>query len=154
MKGTTMKTLLAVIFIALVTVGAAYPATVELNFAWDRNTETDLAGYRLYFSATPGQYVKGTGSANLLKAVPALNPVSGSNHPNTVLQSMTGVDGQKVYFVLTAYDASQNESGFSNEVSYTFPDTTAPQAPKGFIVTLQRIIQALLDWFGGRLRIS
>jgi hypothetical protein len=132
----------------------AQAATVELNFGWDRNTETDLAGYRLYYSATAGQYVKGTGSANLLKVVPALNPVSGSNHPNTVLQSMTGTDGQRVFFVLTAYDASGNESGFSNEVNYTFPDTTAPQPPKGFLVTLQRIIQAVLNWFRGGLHIG
>jgi hypothetical protein len=143
------------IFIAMfLFASVASAATVELNFAWDRNSETDLAGYRLYYSATSGQYVKGTGSANLLKVIPALNPVSGSNHPNSVLQSMTGVDGQKVYFVLTAYDASLNESGFSNEASYTFPDTTAPQPPKGFLVTLQRIIQAVLDWFRGGLRIG
>jgi hypothetical protein len=132
----------------------ASAATVELNFAWDRNTETDLAGYRLYYSATAGQYVKGTESANFLKVVPAVNPVSGSNHPNTVLQPMTGTDGQRVFFVLTAYDATGNESGFSNEVSYTFPDTTAPQPPKGFLVTLQRIIQAVLDWLRGGLRLG
>lgn len=133
----------------------AHAATVELNFAWDRNVETDLAGYRLYYSATAGQYVKGTGSANLLKVIPALNPVSGSNHPNTVLQSMTGTDGQRVYFVLTAYDATGNESGYSNEVSYTFPDTTAPQPPSGFRAALQRIIQAIMDWWHGHnLKIS
>lgn len=132
----------------------AFAATVELNFAWDRNTETDLAGYRLYQSATSGQYTKGTTSANFIKAIPAVNPVSGTNHPSSTLQSMTGTDGQRVFFVLTAYDATGNESGFSNEVSFTFPDTTAPQPPKGFLVTLQRIIQAVLDWFRGGLKIS
>jgi hypothetical protein len=147
-----MKRLIVIAILLFASFASA--ATVELNFQWDRNPETDLAGYRLYYSATAGQYVKGTGSANLLKVVPAVNPVSGSNHPNTVLQSMTGVDGQKVYFVLTAYDASLNESGFSNEVSYTFPDTTAPQPPKGFLVTLQRIIQAVLDWLRGGLRVG
>ena len=146
------KVIVILSIIAFASIASA--ATVELNFGWDRNSESDLAGYRLYYSATSGQYVKGTGSANLLKVIPALNPVSGSNHPNTILQSMTGTDGQKVYFVLTAYDTALNESGYSNEVSYTFPDTTSPTPPRSFLVTLQRIIQAVLDWLRGGLRLG
>ncbi|KKK58874.1 hypothetical protein LCGC14_3040010, partial [marine sediment metagenome] len=34
------------------------------------------------------------------------------------------------YFIaVTAYDESGNESGYSNEISYTFIDVTPPNAP-------------------------
>ena len=139
-----------IILAILLFASMALAATVELNFAWDRNTETDLAGYRLYYSATAGAYVKGTGSANFLQAI----LVSGSTHPNTTLQQISGSEGQKIYFVLTAYDLSGNESGFSNEVNYTIPDVTPPAPPKGLVATLIRIILAIINFFRGGLSIG
>ena len=138
---------LAILFIA----ATASAATVELKFAWDRNTETDLAGYRLYMSGTSGSYVKGVTSPNFLTGITVTLP---SVHPNEVLRQISGTDGQKIYFVLTAYDTTGNESGFSNEVSYTIPDTTAPQPPKGFLATLQRIITAIMQFFRGGFRLG
>ena len=144
-----MKRLIIILAILLFA-STALAATVELNFAWDRNTETDLAGYRLYYSATAGAYVKGTGSTNFLQAV----LVSGTTHPNGTLQQISGSQGQKIYFVLTAYDTSGNESGFSNEVNYTIPDTTPPAPPHGLVATLIRIILAIINFFRGGLSIG
>ena len=144
-----MKRLLTILAI-LMFAAPAMAATVELNFAWDKNTETDLAGYRLYYSGTAGSYVKGTTSANFLKSI----IVSGGTHPNTTLQQISGSEGQKIYFVLTAYDTSGNESGFSNEVNYTIPDTTAPAPPHGLVATLVRIILAIFNFFRGGLSIG
>jgi len=126
-----------------------YPFTFTLT--WDANTEADLAGYRLYLSSTPGQYVK--------KSVDPLSPnfvkeiaVSGTNHPNATSAQIQATDGARVYFVLTAFDAAGNESGFSNEVTYTMSDSTPPTPPKGFWARLARITQAILDLFRGGLR--
>ena len=145
-----MKRLLIILAI-LIFAAPATAATVELKFQWDKNTETDLAGYRLYMSASSGSYVKGPTSPNYFTGVTVTLP---SVHPNEVLKQITGTDGQKIYFVITAYDALGNESGFSNEVNFTIPDTTAPQPPKGFLATLQRIITAILDFFRGGFRLG
>ena len=119
---------LFIILAILIFASSAMAATVELKFTWDKNTESDLAGYRVYMSATSGSYVKGATSPNYLTGVTVTMP---SVHPNEVLKQITGTDGQKIYFVLTAYDTTGNESGFSNEVNYTIPDTTAPAASQG-----------------------
>lgn len=145
-----MKRLIVILAI-LIFAAPALAATVELKFTWDKNTESDLAGYRVYMSATSGSYVKGTTSPNYLTGVTVTMP---SVHPNEVLKQITGTEGQKIYFVLTAYDTTGNESGFSNEVNYTIPDTTSPQPPKGFLATLQRIVTALLEFFKGGFRLG
>lgn len=103
-----------------------------ITFAWDANTESDLAGYRIYKSTTSGQYTYG-----------AANAVAAVGKVTTATATVTGAEGTKFYFVCTAYDTSGNESGPSNEVNYTIPDTTPPAAPKGFIA---RLLQALMDW--------
>ncbi len=126
---------------------AAIPAlavTHEVKFEWDANTEPDLAGYTLYRAAVSG------GPYTAVLDVPA---------PDTsTLYTISGDYNQTVYFVLTASDTSNNESGFSNEVFYKLPappDVTPPAPPSGFRVFLSKIIQAIINFFtGGGLRIG
>ena len=54
-----MKRLLIAVVLVLMTVGGG---SAEMKtFLWDANTESDLAGYRLYRSDTSGQYTIGEG---------------------------------------------------------------------------------------------
>jgi hypothetical protein len=72
----------------------------QIRLAWDPNTESDLAGYRVYF---------GTSSRNYGPPI---------NVQNVTVYALTGLTkGQTYYVAVTAYDSSGNESGLSNEVS-------------------------------------
>ena len=106
----------------------------KITFTWDANTETNLAGYRLYKSATSGSYQYGPTSPNFVSSIP----------DGTETYTMLNVaENQKSYFVLTAYNNNNQESGPSNEV---FVDLTPPAAPKNFI---HQLIVAFLNWLQG-----
>jgi hypothetical protein len=81
---------------------AASDATITLD--WADNLESDFAGYNVYRSMTSaGGYVK-------------LNSLllSGSDYTDN-----TAANGITYFYVITAVDASSNESGYSNEVFAT-----------------------------------
>jgi hypothetical protein len=72
----------------------------QVKLAWDPNSESDLAGYRLYYGTASRTYGPSIDLGNVTKfTLAGLSP------------------GQTYYFALTAYDLSNNESGFSAEVS-------------------------------------
>ncbi|MFA5423480.1 MAG: glycoside hydrolase family 30 beta sandwich domain-containing protein, partial [Phycisphaerae bacterium] len=85
--------------------------TVSLN--WDDNGETDLAGYNVKRSTT-----QGSGYSSI-----ATDVATSDYTDNTV------TNGTTYYYVVTAVDESDNESGNSDEDSATPIDTTAPAAP-------------------------
>ena len=78
-----------------------------LTLTWDANTESDLAGYKVYRSTTSGTYGA---------------PIVAIQGNVTTYQATNLTIGQTYYFVVTAYDTSGNESDFSNEASGTPPD--------------------------------
>ncbi len=81
---------------------AAYAASVDLE--WDSNTEPELAGYKIYWGTSSGNYG------------------SSKDVGKTTIYTIAGLDeGQTYYFAATAYDGSKNESGYSNQVSFTVP---------------------------------
>jgi len=92
--------LLAAILSMLVPAAHAGQVTV----AWDPNPEPEVAGYKIYYGTTAGNY---TSSLDAGSATSIL--ISG-------LQ-----DGATYFFSAVAYDASNNESGFSNEITYVVP---------------------------------
>lgn len=115
-----------VIVIFLLVAGIAI-ADNSVTFLWDANTETDLAGYRLYQSTTSGQYVLGEG--NQVAVISAgIETVTLPNVPDGTF-----------FWVLTAYDTSDNESGPSNEVSATL-DSAPPGSPT--ILEITAIVKA------------
>ena len=85
----------------------------QVTLAWDANTEPDLAGYRVHYGTASGSY---TTCVDL--------------HKVTTSSIGTLAAGQTYYFVVTAYDASGNESGYSNQVSYSVAAANgAPATP-------------------------
>lgn len=91
-----------VLTVCLCAVSPAGAAT-EVVLAWDgNNTEPDLAGYRIRYGTSPGDYSLG------VKVVPA----------GTTTTTITGLDAATTYhFVAHAYDYSNNESLPSNPIS-------------------------------------
>ncbi len=79
-------------------------ADTNITFTWDANTETDLAGYRLYKSDQSGVYTFGAGNEEAEIII--------TDTSKTILVA----DGEW-FFVLTAFDTSGNESLRSNEVT-------------------------------------
>ena len=87
---------LAVIFFCL------HPSaqSAQLTLAWDPSKEPVLAGYKVYFGTTPRTYENGIRVGKVTQ------------------YTLTGLFEGRTYFVAaTAYDASDNESAYSNEVS-------------------------------------
>lgn len=121
----------------------ALAVTHEVTFEWDQNTEPDMAHYTLYQSNFSG------GPYIAVEDIP---------HPETTTtRTVTGDYNQSFFWVLTATDTSGNESGYSNQVTYKLPappDVTPPAPPSGFKVFLSKIIQAIIDFFRGGLRVG
>lgn len=90
------------------TAGVAQTAVIgEVNLAWDPVGDSRVAGYKVEYGTSSGQY----GST-----IPVSGTVSGTSTTVNGLQS-----GTTYYFVARACDTSGNCSGPSNEVSTTIP---------------------------------
>jgi hypothetical protein len=104
------------VFAALVVLaifGSAKPASAQsINLAWDANTESNLAGYRVYVGTVSGSYSQSFDVPASQTTYSFLNPISGTRY----------------YFAITAFNTSGTESSRSNEVSAIFsvPDSTLP----------------------------
>ena len=125
----------------------------QATLAWDSNAESDLAGYRIHYGTASGSYTVHT------------------DVHNVTTYTVTGLTaGQTYYFAATAYDASGNESGYSNSVSYAVPAAngapTTPATPTGASSALVNTaiafstsatdpngdsLQYQYDWGGGAL---
>lgn len=106
-------TLLAPMILSIIGMAGVLLAS-EVSLTWNQNTESDLAGYKLYQATTPGQY--GAPVATLGKV---------TQHTRTLPDLSTS---QTYYFALTAYDLTGNESGKSSEVSKLVSGTPLPPA--------------------------
>ncbi|MGH7206021.1 MAG: BACON domain-containing protein [Nitrospiraceae bacterium] len=76
------------------------PSSGTATLTWNSNAEPDLAGYRIYVGLASGTYGLPINVGNV-----------------TTYQVTNLALGQTYFFTLTAVDTSNNESGFSNEVS-------------------------------------
>lgn len=111
-------------------VAVAVPGFVDLD--WDDNAEGDLAGYKVWRSETPG------GPYDL---------VSGSLVIPSAYTDGDVVAGTTYHYVVTAVDASANESADSAEASATPPvDATPPAAPTGLAAISAGPTSVLLTW--------
>mgnify|MGYP001582576303 CR=1 FL=1 len=97
---------------------SAIAAAGSLTASWTANTESDLAGYKVYYGTATKTYGA---------------PIDVGKVVTTY--TVTELTEQKTYyFAVTAYDTAGNQSGFSNEASGTVPDQTPPAAPTGMTV--------------------
>ena len=81
----------------------------DLLVWWDRNRESDLSGYKVYFGDRSGEY--------------DLNIDVGTD---TSLKRVIPGFRNRMYVAVTAYDLSGNESNFSEEVSFGFDNNIPP----------------------------
>ncbi|HBH81546.1 MAG TPA: hypothetical protein DDY39_17100 [Nitrospira sp.] len=80
------------------------PSSSSATLTWKANTETDLAGYKVYRSTISGKYDQG-------------NVIEMLRGNVTSYQAKNLQFGKTYFFVVTAFDIAGNESGYSNEVS-------------------------------------
>ena len=116
-----MIVLMAMVISLFLSMDVALGANLDLKGLWDRNAETDLAGYNLY--RTDGTRTKINASLIGITYGTATNPY---------LFSLTITDGTEgtLRYKLTAVDTAGNESLDSAEAPYTY-DLKAPLAPVG-----------------------
>ena len=79
-------------------------AAGSVTLAWNRSSDTNVAGYNIYYGGASGAYT---------------NEISVGNATNATISGL--VQGTAYYFAATTYAASGMESPFSSEVSYTVP---------------------------------
>ncbi len=84
--------------------GTAEASVVSLE--WDANTESDLAGYRLFRSTSP--LIASSTQAAMGRAA-----VVKTTHVSTTTATVLIPSGATFYFRLTAYDTNFNQSGFN-----------------------------------------
>ena len=94
----------AALFVVFATIfsrlAPAQTQTGCLQVGWDSNTESDLAGYRIYYGIATRQYDHVLDVGNVTQF------------------TIRNLDSSRYYYLaLTAYDLSGNESDFSAEVS-------------------------------------
>ena len=80
------------------------------TLAWDPVNDPNLAGYRIYYGSAPGTYLQPIGQ--------------GLNVGNVTTYTVTATglsSGTTYYFAATAYDTSNNESVYSNEIFKVIP---------------------------------
>jgi hypothetical protein len=105
-----MKKSLCLLLLAASCFGAsAQVFAKDVTLSWDRNLETDVAGYKLYYKSGSS-----TGTFDGSDAAQGKSPVDVKNLTSFTLN---GLDPAKdYYFQLTAYNTAGAESGFSNMV--------------------------------------
>lgn len=91
----------------------------QVTLAWDPNTESDLAGYRVHYGTASGVYT-------------ATVEVDRNTTTCTVLNLTSG---QTYYFAASAFNSAGESSGYSNEVSAAIESPNlapaTPSAPSG-----------------------
>jgi uncharacterized repeat protein (TIGR02543 family) len=101
--------------------------SAQMTLAWDPNTEPNLAGYKVYY---------GTGSSVYGSSI---------NVGNVTSYTLVNLPQGQTYFVsVTAYDTSNKESDYSNEVSGVAKEPTQTYTvttnPSGLQITVDGVI--------------
>jgi phosphodiesterase/alkaline phosphatase D-like protein len=108
MQTLIKRSALTVLSIILLLNWRASAIAADASLSWDANTESNLAGYKVYYGTSSGNYGP---------------PVDVGNQTSF---TVTGLNGLIYFFAVTAYNDSGDESGYSTEVSKNFGDVTAP----------------------------
>jgi hypothetical protein len=76
----------------------------QVSLSWRRSTGSNIAGYKMHYGNYRGQYQY---------------TVNVGNSTSCIISGLT--EGTTYYFAVTAYNTTQQESDYSNEVSYRIP---------------------------------
>src|ERR1039457_4314067 len=102
-----MKTTQLMIMVLISLVWATAATALDVNLQWVPNTDSDLAGYRVYYGVN--------GLSNPI-SINVQSPTQGAAIPTTV--TITGLDPTlNYYFAATAYNTSGLEGPYSNIVT-------------------------------------
>lgn len=124
-----MKKLL-LFFMLLIPISAM---AMDVTLQWDENTESDLAGYKVYYGSMPRIY-EGSGFS--------ISFIDDENSDPLLFQyTVAGIPtGVETFFAVTAYDAEGLESPYSNEVNVS-KDVCVPPATPGNLCIINHICQ-------------
>ena len=89
--------------------------SAQITVAWDENFEPDIAGYKMYYGTTSGNYEYSVDVGN-----------------NTSCSISGLIEGTTYYLAATAYDTNNIESSFSEELIHTI----ANQPPVADLVAI------------------
>ena len=118
--------------VVMLLAGTAHAYTVTLQ--WDASTDTDLAGYKMYYANANVQPFAGTGATQGVSGAVTIPK-------GTQIGSLSGLDPAKPYFfAITAYNISGQESAYSNIVTVPI----IPRISNFKSVTMQNTI--ILSW--------
>ena len=104
---SSFRSLILLFFLSFLLISSLFSQDAQAGqatLAWDPNTDSDLAGYKVYLGNASRSYQSSLDVGNKANAT-VTNLLAGATY----------------YFAVTAYDSSRNESGYSNEVAYTIP---------------------------------
>jgi hypothetical protein len=96
--------------LSLAPCAAARAATVTI--AWDKNLESDIAGYKMHYGTTSGSYDYS---------------VDVGNYTSSAISGLA--EGTTYYFAATAYNTNNIESSLSEELVHTIPIPPSPPPP-------------------------
>ena len=105
MKRTLGLKVLSLVFVAVICTSTAWAKTVTLS--WDASPSA-VTGYKVYYDTTATAVLDGTG------ATEGDSPIDVGNVLTYVIHGLA--DDAEHHFAVTAYDASGNESTYSNTV--------------------------------------
>jgi fibronectin type 3 domain-containing protein len=103
------KSILTFIILLFTLVLSQSALAAKLKLAWDADTESDLAGYKVYYGTSSKSYT---------------GPIDVGNVTTYTLTGLKG--GQTYYIAVTAYNTLNNESGYSSEASGVATEPTPP----------------------------
>ena len=106
---------------------AGFAHGMDITLGWDGNTETNLAGYKVYYGQSQGGPYNGSGSSD--GASPIIVQLAGLSNPNSPEITVRNLPDGVYYFVVTAFNTEGLESGYSNEV-YAESPTAGPPPPE------------------------
>ncbi len=92
----------------------AFAMTVTLQ--WNANTESDRAGYKIYYNTKSGPPYEGKGAIEGDSPIDV--KIADVEDNGKAKFTVTGLNDDDVYFfAVTAYNKNDDESGYSNEAS-------------------------------------
>jgi hypothetical protein len=139
-------TLIAALVAILCCLGAGVASAAQVSLAWDANSESNLAGYHVYYNlGSSGAPYTGNGLDQ--GASPVDVPLASLDDAQNPRVSLSGLVAGTYYITCTAYDSEGNESGYANEISYTVVvDELPPDVPSDLAAVPLNANQAMLTW--------